>query len=255
MRRVFCGGFAAVLTPAIPPRSGISVSVRPPERLIYPDMGTTAEANMRGPAGGEHREDGNLVARFRAGESAAFDELVLAHQDRVVRLACRLLGRRQEAEDVVQEVFLSVLVHLKRFRGECRFSTWLTRIVVNKCRSHRRWRLRRWRLLFRGVRDEELPAAGADCGDGPTAQGGEDVSRAVDRLPARYREPVVLRYFEDLSIAEIGETLGLSPNAVEVRLTRAREKLRRMLSAKGLATCPHKRGQATQHPDCEEPST
>ena len=192
-------------------------------------MGTTAEVNMCGPARGEHQEDGDLVARFRAGDGAAFDQLVLAHQDRVVRLVYRLLGRREEVDDVVQEVFLSVLVNLKRFRGECRFSTWLTRVVLNKCRSHGRWRLRRLRLLLWGTRNKALPAARMEHDGDKSAESGQDVCRAVDRLPAKYREPVVLRYFEDLSIPEIGESLGISANAVEVRLTRARQKLKRML--------------------------
>ena len=194
-----------------------------------PDMRTTAEVNMCGPARGKHQEDGELVARFRAGDGAAFDQLVLAHQDRVVRLVYRLLGRSSEVADVVQEVFLSVLVNLKRFRGECRFSTWLTRIVLNKCRSHGRWRLRRLRLLLWGTRNKALPAAAPEDAGDKSAESGHDVCRAVDRLPAKYREPVVLRYFEDLSIPEIGEALGLSANAVEVRLTRARQKLKRML--------------------------
>ncbi len=194
-------------------------------------MGTTADLNMPGSARGEEQEDGDLVARFRAGERGAFDELVLAHQDRVVRLVYRLLGRLSEVEDVVQEVFLSVLENLKRFRGECRFSTWLTRIVLNKCRSHGRWRLRRLRLLLWGARNKALPAARVEREGDKSAESGHDVCRAVDRLPAKYREPVVLRYFEDLSIGEIGEALGLSANAVEVRLTRARQKLKRMLSS------------------------
>jgi RNA polymerase sigma-70 factor (ECF subfamily) len=192
-------------------------------------MGTTAEVNMCGPARGEQQEDGDLVARFRAGDRGAFDELVLAHQDRVVRLVYRLLDRRDEVDDVVQEVFLSVLENLKRFRGDCRFSTWLTRIAINKCRSHRRWRLSRLRLLLWGTRNKALPAARMEHDGDKSAESSKAVCRAVDRLPAKYREPVVLRYFEDLSIPEIGEALGISANAVEVRLTRARQKLKRML--------------------------
>ena len=194
---------------------------------MYPDMGTTAELNMCGPAQGEDQEDGELVARFRAGEGAAFDRLVLAHQGRVVRLVHRLLGRPQEVDDVVQEVFLSVLENLRRFRGECRFSTWLTRIVVSKCRSHQRWRLRRLRLWLAACRSEVGRASNS------SSAASDAVCRAVDQLPAKYREPVVLRYFEDLSVPEIGEALGISAGAVEVRLTRARQKLKRMLGTSG----------------------
>jgi RNA polymerase sigma-70 factor (ECF subfamily) len=203
-------------------------------------MGTTAELNMCQPGQGEDQGDGELVTRFRAGEGAAFDRLVLAHQGRVVRLTYRLLGRPQEVDDVVQEVFLSVLENLRRFRGECRFSTWLTRIVVNKCRSHQRWRLRRWRLWLAACRfaasDERWRSATDDSTGGRACNSSSDatkeVARAVDQLPAKYREPVVLHYFEDLSIAEIAQALELSANAVEVRLTRARQKLKRMLEEK-----------------------
>ena len=211
------------------PRSKNFCKSAAPWASNMPDMGTTAELNMCGPARGEDQEDGDLVARFRAGESGAFDELVLAHQERVVRLVYRLLGRPEDVDDVVQEVFLSVLVNLKRFRGECRFSTWLTRIAINKCRSHGRWRLRRLRLLPWGPRNQALPAASQECEGDQSAHAGEEVCRVVNQLPAKYREPVVLRYFEELSVLEIGEALGLSANAVEVRLTRARQKLKRML--------------------------
>ena len=195
-------------------------------------MGNTAELNMRWPTRESPQEDDELVARFRAGDGAAFEQLVLAHQQQIVRLVDRLLGRPNEVDDVVQEVFLSVLKNLRRFRGECRFSTWLTRIVLNKCRSHGRWRLRRLRLLAWGAKDKALSAARRDSQGEESAQASEEVCRAVGQLPAKYREPVVLRYFEDLSIGEIGQTLGLSVNAVEVRLTRARQRLKRMLGTR-----------------------
>ena len=112
-------------------------------------MEKTASLTAPGPVRAERHDDRELVARFRAGQRAAFDEIVEAHQQRIVRLGFRLLGSPDEVEDVVQEVFLSVLQNLKRFRGESKLSTWLTTIALNKCRSHHRRRLLRLRTLFR----------------------------------------------------------------------------------------------------------
>jgi RNA polymerase sigma factor (sigma-70 family) len=173
-------------------------------------------------------EDQQLAARFKAGDAGAFDQLVCAHQDRVARLAVRLLGRDAEISDIVQEIFLSVFTGLKRFRQESRFSTWLTTIAINKCRTYarrneRRRQLLRWMFWARAdarTNNEPLPAA----------ETVEQLRHAVDRLPLSLREPVVLRYFEELSIDEISEVLNISTGAVEVRLTRGRKKLKEALS-------------------------
>src|SRR5215217_5846336 len=79
-----------------------------------------------------------LAERLARGEADAFDELVGLHETRLTRLPYRLLGWRGDVADVVQEVFLSALLHASRFRGEASLGTWLTRITVNKCRSHQR---------------------------------------------------------------------------------------------------------------------
>ncbi len=178
----------------------------------------------REPAAEEHE----LVARFHAGDAGAFDRLVRAYQDRIARLAARLLGGDDEINDVMQEIFLSVFTGIKRFRQESRFSTWLTTIAINKCRSHARKRRRRRRLLgwLRWARpnyhDNNSPLPAADTL--------EQLRQAVYRLPMSLREPLVLRYFEELSIDEISEVLKLSAGAVEVRLTRGRRKLKELLS-------------------------
>jgi len=170
--------------------------------------------------------DRGLVARLQAGDLSALDELVAAHQDRVARLAERLLGSPGPVDDVVQEVFLAVLRGTKGFRGQCEFTTWLTAIAVNKCRTYGRWR-RRWSQLFRYFRPADaIPAAG----EGPA----EDYARvhdAVRRLPPKHREPIVLHYFEEMPIAEVAQSLGLSVNAVQMRLSRARQHLKRILTA------------------------
>lgn len=175
----------------------------------------------------EQQEPPEPAARFQAGDVTAFDEIVAVHQEQMVRLVHRLLDAPDEVEDVVQEVFLSALQNLKRFRGESKLSTWLTRIALNKCRSHRRRRLLRLRRLFPVAR-----AASASAEEDPRVESSEihqQLRRAVHRLSARYREPIILRYFEGLSVPEISQALGISTGNVEVRLSRARGKLREML--------------------------
>lgn len=171
--------------------------------------------------------DDELIVRFQNGESSAFDGIVARNQERVTRLVYRLSGWSEDVEDLVQDVFVRVLQNLHRFRGESRFSTWLTAIAVNRCRSwRRRRRLRSRKLLHLWSRSKGVnPAPRRN----ETYEMHEQVREAVQRLPARYREPVVLRYFEDLPIQEVARVLNLSPGAVEVRLSRARRRLKELL--------------------------
>jgi len=158
-------------------------------------------------------------------ETVEFERMVSDHRERVARLAYRLLGWRDEVEDVVQEVFLAALRNLGRFRADSTRSTWLTAITVNKCRSHLRRRLLRLRFFERSPQRVARPVGGAEEA-ALERESFEQVRRALQKLPARYREVVVLRYLEEMPIAEIAEVLGIFRNAVEVRLNRARARLR-----------------------------
>ncbi|OHB66694.1 MAG: hypothetical protein A2V70_01945 [Planctomycetes bacterium RBG_13_63_9] len=172
-------------------------------------------------------DEQDLAARFPAGEMDVFDQIVADHQERIARVVHRLLDGSDDVEDVVQDVFLAALGKLGGFRGRCELSTWLTTIAVNTCRSYdRRQRLQRrvWPWLARQARPWSEDDQQAEC-DEIHAR----VRRAVHGLPPKYREAIVLRYFEELPIAEIGEVLGVSTGAVEVRLCRARRRLREML--------------------------
>lgn len=191
-------------------------------------METTAALSPPEATPADPCDDRELLARFRAGESAAFEAIVAAHQRRIVRLVHRLLGGLDGVDDVTQEVFLAVLENLGRFRGKCTLSTWLTTIAVNKCRSRlRRHRLRLRLLPWLAKPDAAQPDAGRHV---EAAESHQRVREAVEQLPAKYREPVVLRYYEQMSARRIGEVLGISTGAVEVRLSRARRRLRETLS-------------------------
>lgn len=170
-------------------------------------------------------EEQILVERFRRGDDSAFDEIVEQHGAEIAAFANRLLGWPQDVDDVVQEVFLAAFKGLTTFRGDCRLRSWLFTITINECRHHRR-RLSRLRLL----RIEE---------DGPHLYLSEDaemvaidaesftrVRRAVRALPGKYREVIVLRYLQGLETTEVCRLLGITANALNVRLSRARERLK-----------------------------
>ncbi len=169
-----------------------------------------------------------LVERCRGGEAEAFDEIVALYHERVARVACRLLGQSHDVDDVVQDVFLRVLQRINTFRADASFSTWLIAITVNRCRSQRRWQALHSRVMrhlwTRRTHDDE---------PGQVDQSGDLVARvedAIRQMPDTYREPIVLRYLEELSIREIAEVLKISTSAVEVRLSRGRRQLKLRLS-------------------------
>ncbi len=182
------------------------------------------------PTTSDDRNERRLIDGFTPGDPAALPAIVARHQDRVAALARRLLGWNDDIEDVVQDVFMTAMQNLASFRGESQLSTWLFRITVNHCRRQRRNRLLRLRL-WRGRRDSQRPKpAPSAAGPSLRRETCARVRSAVRALPRRYREVVVLRYLEELPIAEVGEILGLSGNAVGVRLTRARRKLETALA-------------------------
>lgn len=174
-------------------------------------------------------EEQALVERFRRGEDSAFDRIVEQHSAEIAALANRLLGWPGDVDDVVQEVFIAVFLGLKRFRGECRLRTWLFTITVNKCRRHRFHRLCRLRpVAIENVQELESRDRSGD-------QAAMDreifarVRRAVLALPQKHREIVALRYLQGLETEEICQLLGITANAMQVRLNRARQRLKEQL--------------------------
>jgi RNA polymerase sigma factor (sigma-70 family) len=174
-------------------------------------------------------EEQALVERFRRGDDSAFDRIVERYSAEVAAMANRLLGWPGDVDDIVQDVFVAAFVNLKRFRGECRLRTWLFTITVNKCRSHRLRRRRR--LQVRRVGDLEAVASHDEAAERPAMD--EEtfarIRRAVQALPQKYREVVVLRYLQGFEPGEVGELLRLRVNVVQVRLNRARKRLKESL--------------------------
>jgi len=171
-----------------------------------------------------------LVEKFRRGDETAFDRIVEGCSADIAVLANRLLGWPGDVEDIVQEVLLAAFLGLKKFRCECSLKTWLFTITINKCRNYRYRQMLYLRFFSKAA---ATTSATGDC-DEDKAQVDDEtfhkVRLAVQALPLKYREPVVLRYLQELSTDEIIRILGISDNALQVRLSRARERLRRDLA-------------------------
>ena len=178
-----------------------------------------------------------LIQRCAAGEQAACAELVASHERMVFQLALHLLGDRDEALDLSQEVFLRVFRTLHAFRGQSALRTWIYRIAINQARNRQRWWRRRRRSdqvqLEQHVLDHgELRQPGdGDAPDRAFARK-EMAARlwaALDALPFDQRTVIVLREIDGLSYDEIAESLDVAVGTVKSRLTRARQTLRREL--------------------------
>jgi len=174
--------------------------------------------------------DAELLARVGRGEPRAVREMVEKKLGRLLALAERLLGRRGEAEEVAQEVFVRLWKQAPHWQpGRARFDTWLHRVALNLC--YDRLRRRREEVL-----DDDADDAAADPAAAPDAQlqakqRGRRVARALAELPQRQREALVLQYYQELSNSEAAELMGIGIEALESLLVRARRSLRERLAA------------------------
>jgi len=171
-------------------------------------------------------DDLAIVARCRAGETAAFEALVTRYQRALFTVALRMLGDADEASDAAQNAFVKAYQKLETFDAGRRFFCWLYRILVNECLNARRDHPPHEPLA------EDLPAAGTPADLFEATERRARVQAAILALPVEYREVIVLRHFTELSYEEIGETLHVPAKTVKSRLYTARERLAAML--KGL---------------------
>lgn len=170
------------------------------------------------------------VAQARGGDASAFEELVRMYEAPVYRLALRMCGgRAEDAQEVAQEAFLAAWRGLPRFRGQCRFSSWLSKLTANAAVDHLR-------------REKRRPAAvplenAGEPADPHTPQ--EELERrelhravqqALDRLTPEHREVLLLRQMQGLSYQEIGAALSLEEGTVKSRISRAKRQLRTILA-------------------------
>ncbi len=200
----------------------------------------------------ETPSDIQLLERARKGDFAAFEGLVARYERRIFALAFRILNHRHDAEEVVQQTFLSLLEHLEDFRGDSAFSTWLLRIATNNALGLlRKKKVRQTAPLGEGTREDEIPFPQyiAQWKETP-----EEIARrkevqqllheALDELDDKYRLVFLLRDVEGMSTAETAEILGISEANTKVRLLRARlmlrEKLTRALGDESTRVEPHR---------------
>jgi RNA polymerase sigma-70 factor, ECF subfamily len=177
--------------------------------------------------------DAAAVARARAGDREAFRTLVERHSRTVFRLAFRMTGNEEDAEDVVQETFLKAYGNLEKFAGQSEFSTWLYRIAANCAVDALRRRLP-CEKQERPLEAEALEAATSGPSPERVAFGSEihhRVALSLEGLSAMERAAFVLRHFEGRTIAEIGKTLGVRSGAAKNCVFRAVAKLRRDLAS------------------------
>jgi RNA polymerase sigma-70 factor (ECF subfamily) len=180
-------------------------------------------------------DETQLLERLRAGDAQAFECIVRRHSGRLLATARRFFREEQDARDAVQDAFLSAFKAVGGFAGQCKVSTWLHRIVVNtalmKIRSRRRRPETSIDDLLPQFEDDGHRILPADSSDGSVEEIVErrellgHVRRCIDQLPETYRTVLLLRDVEELDTAEAAIVLGISANAVKIRLHRAHQAL------------------------------
>lgn len=175
-----------------------------------------------------HQKDDDfiLIESFKVGNENAFSELVLKHKEKVRNLVYLTLGDVDYVDDISQDVFISVYHKLKEFRFESKFTTWLYRITVNKCRDY--LRKKRVRSIFVSIKDSDYERgvkSNADTIDVPQL-----VRKAISKLPDKLKTPLVLRDINGFSYQEIADQLDCEVGTVKSRIFRARESLKIILA-------------------------
>jgi RNA polymerase sigma-70 factor (ECF subfamily) len=185
-------------------------------------------------------DEAMLIAQLRKGDEAAFEHVVRAYGGRLLAVARRIVGTEEDARDVVQDAFLNAFKSLDRFEGNAKLSTWLHRIVVNaalmKLRTRKRKPEQSIETLLPAYLDDGHYEERFKSWEEPAdklmerAENREIVRKQIDALPESYRTVLVLRDIEGLDTEETANVLGLSVNATKIRLHRARQALRTLLS-------------------------
>lgn len=182
-----------------------------------------------------------LIRKLRERDEKAFREVVRLYQDQVFNMTYRMLGNREEAEDVAQEVFIIVFKSIDSFRGDSKFSTWLYRVTANTCKNRIKYLARRYdrqkdeydERIDRDKAAGALTAPAASPRPDRALEGVEMeqiLQRAIASLDEDQRLLVVLRDIQELSISEICEITGVAEGTVKSRLHRARLALRKKLA-------------------------
>lgn len=178
--------------------------------------------------------DDDIVSRVLGGELAAFELIMRRYNQRLFRIARSVVGNDDEAEDVVQEAYVSAFEHLAQFAGRALFSTWLTKIALYEALSRRSRRQRMTAMDLTAPENTNMVASMANQGGEHAASNkelGSILTKAVDELPDDLRTVFAMRMIEELDTAETAACLEITPANVKVRLHRARSLLRERIDA------------------------
>jgi RNA polymerase sigma-70 factor, ECF subfamily len=173
----------------------------------------------------EREEDFSLIRSFINGDETIFRILVIKHKEKVRNLVFLTLGDVEFVDDISQDVFISVYHKLKEFRFESKFTTWLYRITVNKCRDY--LRKKRVRSIFVPIKDTDT-----EYGERTISENVDIpnlVRNAIDKLPEKLKVPLVMRDIDGFSYKEIADALGTEVGTIKSRIFRARESLKILL--------------------------
>ena len=178
---------------------------------------------------GNSDADAELVERYLAGDMAAFDELMIRYERHVYRVCYRFVENRDDAMDLAQEVFIKAFEHLGTFRRESSLKTWLFSITVNVCRTRlqRQKRSQRLKQVLSGIlRVQSTPSVEENA---MTNESDQALWSLIHSMDEKHRIPIVLRYYHDLSVAEIASILQIPEGTVHSRLNTARRHLHSVL--------------------------
>lgn len=187
----------------------------------------------------QYREatDDQLVEVCQSGDQAAFEELVKRYQSPAFKVAVSIVRDREDAEDEVQNAFWKAYQHINQFNQDSKFSTWLTRIVVNQCLMRLR-RLRRVKFSYldegQHMGEEAVTLQVKDYRQSPEAAVGQNqvaqvLNEEIRKTPPLLRHVFVLREVQQLPMPEVAKTLGITVPAAKSRLLRARAELRKRM--------------------------
>lgn len=165
-------------------------------------------------------EETALVSKLTCGDEESYIYIINEYKEKIIRLCYPYTRDIQEAEDLSQEVFLTIFKSIKNFQGRCSLSTYIYKIAISKCLDYKRKRKRSLKEFLVETFKIEKEAKTEDFVEK------NHIRECIKRLPASLKEAVVLYYYVGLSQKEIGEVLGVTPKVIEGRIYRAKEKLR-----------------------------
>jgi RNA polymerase sigma-70 factor (ECF subfamily) len=177
-------------------------------------------------------DEDTIINQCLDGDDDQYSVLVDRYKDMAYNIAFRMLGDADVAKDMAQESFIAAYNALREFRFGSKFSSWLYRITVNKCRDH--LRARKETVSVDAIR--EITPAGDRTPEqvASSRQTGDAIQQALNGLPPEYREVIVLKHIEELDYREIAEILGGEVNTLKVRAHRGREMLKKLLEGTGV---------------------